>query len=468
MRVDIYYKLNRFSFVLKTNRWYNFYSGKEFMTLTLCVFAATATLMIYSVLFKPYITVGKFHVGLYWLITLVGATAVLIAGLLPFSFAIEKITADTAVNPLKILALFLSVSLLSLFLGNAGFFDRIAEKVFEKTENGGIKLFIVLFAVVSILTVFTSNDIVILTFTPPICIFCKKAKISPVPYLFGEFVAANTWSMMLVIGNPTNVYLAESAGIGFFSYLSVMALPAVLSGTVSLGALLIIFKKRLTAANRTTDSVSVKGNTRTVEYNKFLTVLSLAHLGACLILLAAAEFIGVQSYLVCVLSAASLTIFYSAYCFFKEKSLKRILKVFGGAPYELIPFVISMFVMVSSLYYCGFTEKLSELFITGKSIDGVSFGFLSAACANIFNNIPMSVLFEKIIAGKSAAALYGAVIGSNIGAFITPVGALAGIMWNKILSGYGVKFPFWKFFGYGCLIAIPALTAATFALLICV
>ena len=56
----------------------------------------------------------------------------------------------------------------------------------------------------------------------------------------------------------------------------------------------------------------------------------------------------------------------------------------------------------------------------------------------------MSVLFERIIDGGSLAALYGAVIGSNIGAFITPVGALAGIMWNKILGEYGVKLPFIK------------------------
>ena len=33
-----------------------------------------------------------------------------------------------------------------------------------------------------------------------------------------EFAAANTWSMMLIIGNPTNIYLATSAGIDFTEY----------------------------------------------------------------------------------------------------------------------------------------------------------------------------------------------------------------------------------------------------------
>lgn len=69
----------------------------------------------------------------------------------------------------------------------------------------------------------------------------------------------------------------------------------------------------------------------------------------------------------------------------------------------------------------------------------------------------MSVLFERIIDGKSLPALYGAVIGSNVGAFITPVGALAGIMWNKILNRYGVKLSFLKFMLYGFIVAVPTL-----------
>jgi arsenical pump membrane protein len=69
----------------------------------------------------------------------------------------------------------------------------------------------------------------------------------------------------------------------------------------------------------------------------------------------------------------------------------------------------------------------------------------------------MSVLFEQIVAGKSVFALYGAIIGSNVGAFLTPVGALAGIMWSKILKKYGVSLSFKKFIFYGVILAIPTM-----------
>jgi arsenical pump membrane protein len=79
----------------------------------------------------------------------------------------------------------------------------------------------------------------------------------------------------------------------------------------------------------------------------------------------------------------------------------------------------------------------------------------------------MSVFFEGVIAGQSLPALYGAIIGSNVGAFITPVGALAGIMWTKILADYDVKLPFLKFVAYGSCVALPTiLTSCTVLMLI--
>ena len=101
-----------------------------------------------------------------------------------------------------------------------------------------------------------------------------------------------------------------------------------------------------------------------------------------------------------------------------------------------------------------------------KKTDGITFSFLSAISANLLNNIPMSVLFEQITASATSASVYGAIIGSNVGAFITPVGALAGIMWSKILAKYDIKMPFVKFLLYGGAVAIPTLLAGSLCLLL--
>jgi arsenical pump membrane protein len=389
----------------------------------------------------------------------------LFSGCISFDSAIKGITANTSVNPIKILTLFLSMTLISVHLGDAGFFDYVANAVFAKNKNGQLKLFLTLYAVISILTVFTSNDVIILTFTPPICLFCKKAKISPLPFLIGEFVAANTWSMMLIVGNPTNVYLAQSAGISFAQYVSVMWLPALIGGITGLLMVFILFFNQLKKPiTKSTQMISAPNH---IKIEKAPMISAIVHLLLCIILLALSDTIGFEMWLICLILALSLTIFDLVYDLIIKHSARPVWHSIKKEPFELIPFVLSMFVIVLALKENGITTMLSDLLITNGKKDAMSIGFISALSANLLNNIPMSVFFEGVIAGQSLPALYGAIIGSNVGAFITPVGALAGIMWTKILADYDVKLPFLKFVAYGSCVALPTiLTSCTVLMLI--
>ena len=71
----------------------------------------------------------------------------------------------------------------------------------------------------------------------------------------------------------------------------------------------------------------------------------------------------------------------------------------------------------------------------------------------------MSVLFASILTdvnNHQLLAIYATIIGSNIGAYLTPIGALAGIMWMSLLKKYDIKFTFFDFMKYGVII-VPAI-----------
>jgi len=57
------------------------------------------------------------------------------------------------------------------------------------------------------------------------------------------------------------------------------------------------------------------------------------------------------------------------------------------------------------------------------------------------------------------AAALGTAIGSNLGANLTPIGALAGIMWMTILAGKEVRITFAEFVKYGLLVTPASLLA---------
>ena len=118
-----------------------------------------------------------------------------------------------------------------------------------------------------------------------------------------------------------------------------------------------------------------------------------------------------------------------------------------------------MFVMIVCLSDKGVTTVIGEFF--GDTNVVLKYGVTSFLSANLINNIPMSVLYSSILSGASnTAAVYATVVGSNLGACLTPIGALAGIMWSSILKKHGLKFGYLDFLKIGVTVAIPALIAA--------
>lgn len=424
------------------------------MIPSLIVAGITCVLMICGILFFPRIKIGKISVDSYWVIALVGAIVAVALNLINVKELVGKMTKDTSVNPLKILVLFISMTILSVFLDEAGFFGYLASKTLNLAKENQKKLFVCLYAIVSVLTVFTSNDIIVLTFTPFICYFCKSAKINAVPYLVTEFIAANTMSMSLIIGNPTNIYIASSYGISFSDYIKVMILPTVASFAVAFAVLYLLFRKELSKpANASCEEVKIE--------NKPLLVVGLAHLIVCTLILAISSYINLEMWAVSFASVISLCICSCVVSLIKRAKPKELLCCFKRAPWQLVPFVLSMFTIILALSENGFTDEVAKFLGTEHTV--FRYGIASFLSANVINNIPMSVLFCPVISGLSGVAqtraVYASIVGSNLGAYLTPIGALAGIMWSSMLKKYEVRFSYLDFVKYGVLISVPTLTA---------
>jgi len=62
------------------------------------------------------------------------------------------------------------------------------------------------------------------------------------------------------------------------------------------------------------------------------------------------------------------------------------------------------------------------------------------------------------------AAVYASIIGSNIGAFLTPTGALAGIMFTNLVNEHETKYTFIDFVKYGALISLPIIATSLLVL----
>lgn len=409
--------------------------------------------MLALLIFKSTIKIGRFTLETFWIPPFLGAILVLAFRILSWDYFWGMLTSPSAINPLEILVLFLSMSLLSIILDEAGFFAFLASRAVILSKGSQLKLFTIFFLLSSILTVFTSNDIIILTFTPFLIFFAKRAHVDPIPYLFGEFVSANTWSLLFLIGNPTNIYLGESFGIDFATYFLHMWPSTLFAGVLSYLLLLALFHKKLK------DPIAFQVEEAPIK-DRFLMVTSLLSIIICLALMALSSVVALKMWLISGISAATLVVVDLVYILFKRDKAVYLLSSFKRLPYPIIPFILSMFALVMSLKENGFTLQIANALSGFDEIWG--YGLSSFFVSNAINNIPMSVLYSEIIkdGGASLRAVYASIIGSNLGAYLSPLGALAGVMWMSILKKHDVSFSFLDFLKYGVLIALPCLAVA--------
>lgn len=415
--------------------------------MSLIIFIIISLLLITSIIVKPRL----WKLDTYVLIAIIGAILMLICRQITFHEVYISLFKNNLISPIKILILFISMTFLSIVCDTLGLFNYLAYKIVKLCKGGQISLFTILYISISIITVFTSNDIIILTFTPFIIYLCKRSNINPIPYLVSEFVGANTMSMMLLVGNPTNIVLALANNITFLEYFKHMWYIALLSSLFAYILLLIIFMRRL----REPLSINLSDNIPSI--NKIPTGIAVIHLLSTTMLLAISNYINLEMYLITLVASISLLICMLIYIGITKKEKKCLKHSFIRLPYPLIPFLISMFIMIEALNINGYTHKLYNLL----NDNTFSYGITSFLLCNIMNNIPMSVLYSNTLAfGSSQNAIYASIIGSNIGAYLTPLGALAGILWLNILKAYDIKYSFKNFIFYGIIISIPTILFA--------
>ena len=115
------------------------------------------------------------------------------------------IVGTEGVKPYNILILFLSLAYMSITLDVKGIFHAVAIWVGNKGGCNGWKLYLYFYVMLTLLSVLLGNEPVILSGTVFLVRYTKVADLNPVPWIMAEFAAANTASMVLFVGNPTNV-----------------------------------------------------------------------------------------------------------------------------------------------------------------------------------------------------------------------------------------------------------------------
>lgn len=400
----------------------------------------------------------------YGLAPLLGVLFLTAVGSANLDIIQRGIVGSNMVTPYAIIILIITLSYICVSLDYTGLFEYVSLRFAKAAGGSGKKLFVYFFLLSSLLTLVTDNDIVILTMTPIIFYFSRRAKVNPIPYLIAQFFAANILSMTLYIGNPANIIAADSNGITFMEFLKWMLMPSILAAVACLLMLCLVFWKALPGRIEMPEvnpSLAIKNRAGAVfGTTLFVSTIVLMSLPTSLL--------GVPLWAITSISAGIMVLYDTVHYHYvvpkKERRNHSSIFVIGSrVPWKTIPFVIGLFIIIENLVSTGWTDLFaSHLSIISTSLLMTVLGtiFLSSFVANVMNNHPMTIFFVRTFQSPSfnvsPSARLGSTLaliaGANFGANLTLVGALAGIMWANILSEKGIQISFSKFSKYGFLI----------------
>ena len=118
------------------------------MIACIIIGAVTCLAMISSVLFFPQIKIKKVKIDCYWVIVLIGAILMVSIVGVDLKYLWGELTSSSSINPIKILTLFISTTVLSIFLDEVGFFRYVACRTLHFAGNSQRKLFLWLYLIV--------------------------------------------------------------------------------------------------------------------------------------------------------------------------------------------------------------------------------------------------------------------------------------------------------------------------------
>ena len=383
-----------------------------------------------------------------------GAALLLALRLVPLKLAGKAVAEGSDVYLFLI-----GMMLLSELAKEQGVFEWVSSVAVRGAKGSCSRLFLLVYGVGTLVTIFMSNDATAVVLTPAILSAVRKAKVQPLPYLFICALIANAASFVLPISNPANLVVFHTGMPPLGRWMASFAVPSVLSIVATFCVMRLIFRKELCdAIECEVDEVAL-----TIEGKMVLGGLAVM-IGVLLAASAMKKDLGLPTCVAAVVIALVVSV----------KAKQNPAKLLKEVSWATLALVAGLFIMVDAVESQGALQLTQAWLHAGESLGqawgAMVVGFVVGIGNNLVNNLPLGLIaggtlqaagYSAQAAGAKSLLADAVLIGVDLGPNLSVTGSLATILWLIALRKEKVEVSFWKFLQVGA-IAMPV--ALIFAL----
>ena len=373
-------------------------------------------------------------------IALVGATAMLVLGLVTFGDAVSAVDFPT-------IALLFGMMVVVAYLRLGGFFRGLATRVLERTRTP----YGVLAAVIALsgtLSAFLVNDVVCLALGPVVLTLARRLRRDPVPYLVALATSANIGSTATITGNPQNMIIGTVSRIPYAAFAAHLAPVAAVGLVLDYAIVALAFRRSLGQELEAPPSSSIAPQDPAGAPEPKLLPKGVA----VLIGIVALFFAGAPIEIVALGGAALLLL-----------GRVRPERLYAQIDWNLLVMFAGLFVVISGFERHVVTGWNLQRLASAQSAPIAPLAALAAVISNLVSNVPAVLLLKSVVTSLGTGAhergWLALAMASTLSGNLTPIASVANLIVIEGARREGTRVSFLDY----CRVGIPV-TLVTLAL----
>ncbi|MEZ5101675.1 MAG: ArsB/NhaD family transporter [Thermoleophilia bacterium] len=393
-------------------------------------------------------------------VALAGAGLIVIAGAIDAEHAIEAVDWGT-------LGLLAGMMLIVALTERTGVFTFIALRLAQLSRGSALRLTFLLTGATGVLSAFLDNLTAILLVVPVTFLIADLLRISAIPLVIAEVIAANVGGTATLIGDPPNILIGTHVDeLSFNDFIVNLAPVSVVTLVATIGLVYLVTRRKLAVAPERIESLQ-RLDPRADMAGKPKVKRSIAVLLGTIVLFFLHQTLHLEPAVVALVGA---TVMLLVVVDDVDDALRTI-------DWSTLFFFVGLFVMVGALEERGVVEQVAQWIgdATGESPTGEAMALLwgGAAGSAIVDNIPFTAAMIPVVDELNAndegfvdTNWWALALGACFGGNATIVAAAANVAASGVAARSGQPISFMRFLAIGLPVTLVSLGIATAYLLV--